>query len=162
MVESGAVMSITSSQAKCRLKASQLTRSVHHLCHWTIDPLVAPSSEQNAEPTPTENWGPRVVPGPHVPVGPPRRSTREYFQKYEGRNCDVLLNSICYITCIVLYHNCACVILVPLMWFCSFSIYCWCTMFYPSCDLYMNCWMTVCIANRRQNITQTLYFQYKT
>ena len=76
MVESGAVMSITSSQAKCRLKASQLTRSVHHLCHWTIDPLVAPSSEQNAEPTPTENWGPRVVPGPHVPVGPPRHSTR--------------------------------------------------------------------------------------
>ena len=41
-----------------------------------IDPLVASSSEQNAESTPTENQDPRVVPGPHVPVGPPRRSTR--------------------------------------------------------------------------------------
>ena len=66
----------------------------------------------------------------------------EYSQKYEGRNCDVLLNLICYVTCIVLYHNCACVVLVPLVWFCSFSIYCWCTMFYPSCDLHMICYMT--------------------
>ena len=37
------------------------------------DPLVAPSSEQNAELTPTENQGPRVVPCPYLPVGPPRR-----------------------------------------------------------------------------------------
>ena len=40
------------------------------------DPLVAPLSEQNAEPTPTENRGPRVAPDTHVPIGPPRRSTR--------------------------------------------------------------------------------------
>ena len=45
----------------------------HHLCH---DPLVAPSSEQNAESIPTENRGLRVAPGPHIPVGPPRHSTR--------------------------------------------------------------------------------------
>ena len=41
-------------------------------------------------------------------------------------------------------HNCACVVLIPLMWFCSFSTYCWCTMFYPSCDLYVTRWVTAC------------------
>ena len=40
------------------------------------DPLVARSSKQNAEPTPTDNRGPRVASGPHVAAGPPRRSTR--------------------------------------------------------------------------------------
>ena len=39
------------------------------------DPLVAPSGEQNVESTSTEIRGPRVVTGPHLPVGP-RRSTR--------------------------------------------------------------------------------------
>ena len=39
------------------------------------DPLVAPSGEQNVESTSTEIQGPRVVTGPHLPVGP-RCSTR--------------------------------------------------------------------------------------
>ena len=58
--------------------------------------LVAPSGEQNAELTPTENRSPRVVPGPLLPVGPPRHSTScltyVSIPKNMMRNCDVLLN----------------------------------------------------------------------
>ena len=40
-------------------------------------------------------------------------------------NCDVLLNLICYVTCIVLYYNCACVILVPLRWHSTLVFWGW-------------------------------------
>lgn len=57
MVESGVVMLITS---QVQLKVSQVTRSI-----CTMDPLVAPFGEQNAESTPMENWGPRITAGSH-------------------------------------------------------------------------------------------------
>ena len=49
------------------------------------DPLVASLGEQNAESTPTKNRGPRVVPVPHIPVGPLREASGRWCLRNTNR-----------------------------------------------------------------------------
>ena len=98
--------------------------------------------------------------GPHVLVGPPRHSTQVIrppdklmwlLPKIWGEElwCTVELDLLCNLYSFVSQLCMHCI--VPLMWFCSFSIYC--TMFYPSCDLHIICYMTALHTNGPQNIT---------